>query len=76
MMINGCHLFVVVLWSSVGKKLTGAEGGWAGEDVVSNIKVELNKNCYLITQSKSKTTITRSVPGKFNCITVKYNGTI
>ena len=29
----------------------------------------------LLTQSKSKTTITRSVRGKFNCITVKYNGT-
>ena len=28
----------------------------------------------ILTQSKSKTTITRSVDGKFNCITVKYNG--
>ena len=28
-----------------------------------------------LTQSKSKTTITRSVHGKFNCITVKNNGT-
>ena len=28
-----------------------------------------------LTQSKSKTTITRSVHGKFYCITVKYNGT-
>ena len=28
-----------------------------------------------LTQSKSKTQITRSVHGKFNCITVKYNGT-
>ena len=30
---------------------------------------------YHITQSKSKTTITRSVHDKFNFITVKYNGT-
>ena len=29
----------------------------------------------LLTQSKSKTQITRSVHGKFNCINVKYNGT-
>ena len=29
----------------------------------------------LVTQSKSKTQITRSVHCKFNCITVKYNGT-
>ena len=29
----------------------------------------------MVTQSKSKTQITRSVHGKFNCITVKYNGT-
>ena len=28
-----------------------------------------------IRQSKSKTQITRSVHGKLNCITVKYNGT-
>ena len=28
-----------------------------------------------VTQSKSKTQITRSVYCKFNCITVKYNGT-
>ena len=28
-----------------------------------------------LTQSKSKTRITRSVHCKFNCITVKYNGT-
>ena len=28
-----------------------------------------------LTQSKSKTPITRSVHGKFNCITVKYNDT-
>ena len=29
----------------------------------------------VLTQSKSKTQITRRVHGKFNCITVKYNGT-
>ena len=29
----------------------------------------------LITQSKSETQIIRSVHSKFNCITVKYNGT-
>ena len=29
---------------------------------------------YLVTQSKSKTTITKSVQGKFNCINVKYDG--
>ena len=29
----------------------------------------------ITTQSKSKTQITRSVHCKFNCITVKYNGT-
>ena len=29
----------------------------------------------LLTQSKAKTPITRSVQGKFNCITVKYNET-
>ena len=29
---------------------------------------------YRLTQSKSQTTITRSVHGKFNCIAVKYNG--
>ena len=28
-----------------------------------------------LTQSKSKTQITRSVHGKFKCIAVKYNGT-
>ena len=32
-------------------------------------------NIYLLTQSKSKTQITRSVHWKFNCISVKYNGT-
>ena len=34
--------------------------------------------CYeleVVTQSKSKTQIARSVHCKFNCITVKYNGT-
>ena len=30
---------------------------------------------HFITQSKSKILITRSVHGKFNCITVKYDGT-
>ena len=30
---------------------------------------------YLVKQSKSKTQITRSVHYKFNCITLKYNGT-
>ena len=29
----------------------------------------------VLTQSKSKTPKTRSVHSKFNCITVKYNGT-
>ena len=30
---------------------------------------------FMLTQSKYKTQITRSVHCKFNCITVKYNGT-
>ena len=72
MMINGCHLFVVALWSSVIIKLMVA--GWRVDDL-SNISVELNKKCNIIKHCKSKTTITISVPGKFNCITVKYNGT-
>ena len=35
-----------------------------------NVKVFM-----ILTKSKSKTTFTRSVHGKFNCITVKYSGT-
>ena len=32
-------------------------------------------NGNIVKQSKSKTQLTRSVHCKFNCVTVKYNGT-
>ena len=38
----------------------------------THTKYRMSKNLDL-TQSKSKTTITRSVRSKFNCITVKYD---
>ena len=48
-------------------------------DGVTNLNKNYKLNCpinkCLVTQSKSKTTITRSVHCEFNCITVKYNGT-
>ena len=45
------------------------------DDVIYEYSLMCNKNWgHSLTQSKFKT-ITRNVHGKFNCITVKYNGT-
>ena len=49
------------------------------EDIYKSNEFVIHKSIQnqssLLTQSKSNTKITRSMHGKFNCITIKYNRT-